>query len=396
MSLVLIVVAGTAFLLISSVSLLTWRSARMLRRQVAELAARDESVPNQFAEAIDNEQLVEAFRALSDGLVIVDRDGEVVLRNAAAARFHGARHADALAEQAIDEVARAALRGDPVERELQLYGPPPETLRLRAVPLRRGSVVIGAVASIHDVSEAHRIDSVRRDFVANVSHELKTPIGALALLADTLVDGVDGADPDVMRHLAGRVVGEADRLGRIVDDLLDLSLIEAEEGSERNSTSVAGVVGEAVERVRPAAEVNGVAIHVEEIGAEAVIVCDRRRVVGALTSLLDNALKYSDAPASIEVEATHEQGQIAITVRDYGIGIPTRDLERIFERFYRVDRARSRDTGGTGLGLAIVRHVARTHGGEVTVESREGEGSTFRFMIPDQPLRAVPGVAEAS
>src|SRR5680860_230177 len=116
MSLVLIVVAGTAFLLISSVSLLTWRSARMLRRQVAELAARDESVPNQFAEAIDNEQLVEAFRALSDGLVIVDRDGEVVLRNAAAARFHGARHADALAEQAIDEVARAALRGDPVER----------------------------------------------------------------------------------------------------------------------------------------------------------------------------------------------------------------------------------------------------------------------------------------
>jgi len=391
----LAVVAGAALVLVAALLALTWRSSRLLRRQVAELGAgrvggrATKDVPD----ALDREHLVEAFRALSDGVVIVDRDGDVLLRNAAAARFHAARHADALGEQAIDELLAAALEGDPGERELLLYGPPRESLLVRAVPIRRGSIVIGAVAFTRDMSDARRIDSVRRDFVANVSHELKTPIGALSLLAETVAAS---EDPAVVRQLAERVLGEADRLSRIVDDLLDLSLIEAQESPERESVEVTRLVAEAVDRVRPAADAAGIPLQVGEIADDLSVVCDRQRVVGALTNLLDNGVKYSDPGNAVEVDAVHETDRLALTVRDHGIGVPTRDLERIFERFYRVDRARSRDTGGTGLGLSIVRHVAQAHGGEVTVESREGEGSTFRFVIPDRPLRAIGGVAEAS
>ena len=386
----LAVIAGAAVMLLAASSVLTWRSSRALRRQIAELAAERS---HRGPASPDREHLVEAFRALSDGVVIVDRDGEILLRNAAASRFQSARHADALGEQAIDELIGAALGGDPGERELQLYGPPKEALLVRAVPIRRGSVVIGAVAFTRDTSDARRIDSVRRDFVANVSHELKTPIGALALLAETLAAG---GDPEVMHRLAERVLGEAERLGRIVDDLLHLSLIEAQESPDRESVPVRRLVTEAVDRVQPASEAAGIAFRVAEVSEDLTIVCDRQRVVGALTNLLDNSVKYSDAGDIVEIDAGHEADRLAVTVRDHGIGIPTRDLERIFERFYRVDRARSRDTGGTGLGLSIVRHVAQAHGGEVTVESREGEGSTFRFVIPDRPLRAVGGVAEAS
>ena len=396
MTVVLSVIVGATLVLLVVGSVTGWRTARALRRQVDALAVGGSAGPSRgdvVPDRLDRGQLVEAIDALSDGVVIVDRDGEVMLRNTAAARFHAARHADALAEQVIDEVLGHALGGDPAQRELQLYGPPRESLLVHALPLRRGSVVIGAVAFIRDMSEVRRIDSVRRDFVANVSHELKTPIGALSLLSETLAESDDAA---VMRQLATRVLGEADRLGRIVDDLLDLSLIEAQEAPDRESVAVARIVSDAVDRVKPFADGRGIPIRVADIAPELSVVCDHQRVVSALTNLLDNAVKYSDTPEPVEIDAMHEQDRLAITVRDHGIGIPTRDLERIFERFYRVDRARSRETGGTGLGLSIVRHVAQAHGGEVTAESREGEGSTFRFVIPDRPLRAVDGVAEAS
>jgi two-component system sensor histidine kinase SenX3 len=231
---------------------------------------------------------------------------------------------------------------------------------------------------VQDVSEAHRVESVRRDFVANVSHELKTPIGALELLAETLASE---SDPEVTRPLAERMVKEAERLGRIVDDLLDLSLIETQETPRRDAIPVDVLVDQAVDRLRPAAMMASIELHVRH-GADAVLTCDRRQIVSAISNLLDNALKYSEAGSTIEVTDSTVDGDIEITVADHGIGVPSRDLERIFERFYRVDQARSRDTGGTGLGLAIVRHVAQAHGGEITVESVEGQGSTFRIRLP--------------
>jgi two-component system sensor histidine kinase SenX3 len=215
--------------------------------------------------------------------------------------------------------------------------------------------------------------------VANVSHELKTPIGALALLAETMATTDDA---EVMHELADRVVREAERLSRIVEDLLDLSTIEAQEAPERTAVALPALVSECIELVQASAARAAVDVRLAPPPPEISIVVDARQLRSALINLLDNAIKYSAPGDTVEVGASVERGQIAIVVRDHGIGIPTRDLERIFERFYRVDRARSRDTGGTGLGLSIVRHVARAHGGDVTVQSREGQGATFTLSIP--------------
>jgi two-component system sensor histidine kinase SenX3 len=220
---------------------------------------------------------------------------------------------------------------------------------------------------------------VRRDFVANVSHELKTPIGALGLLAETMAATDDTA---VVRQLADRVVRESDRLARIVDDLLDLSTIEAQEAPTRGPMPVRLLLSESVADVQAAATAAAVPLSLGPEPADIEIFCDPRQMRSALVNLLDNAIKYSGPEQPVEVGACVVDERVAFVVRDHGIGIPTRDLERIWERFYRVDRARSRDTGGTGLGLAIVRHVAQAHGGEVTVQSREGEGSTFTLYIP--------------
>jgi two-component system sensor histidine kinase SenX3 len=189
-------------------------------------------------------------------------------------------------------------------------------------------------------------------------------------------------DPSVVQQLADRVVREADRLSRIVDDLLDLSTIEAQESPSRAPIPVRLLVAETVDLVQAAADLAEVPIRISPQPPEIEIACDRRQMRSALMNLLDNAIKYSGPGQSIEVGAQVEGDRLELVVRDHGIGIPTRDLERIFERFYRVDRARSRDTGGTGLGLAIVRHVVQAHGGEVTVTSSEGEGSTFTIQVP--------------
>jgi two-component system sensor histidine kinase SenX3 len=321
-------------------------------------------------------RLAEALDASTEGVVVVDQEGNEVFRNAAAERFRDARHSDAVAAGAIDDLLAQALRGVASERDLQLFGPPRALLHIRSVPLGEGRE--GAAVFVEDHSELRRVESVRRDFVANVSHELKTPIGAMELLAETIAAE---SDPAVTRPLAERMVQEAERLGRIVDDLLDLSLIETQEAPTRDLMSIRALVDEAVDRLRPAALMAGLALVVEH-GTDATLLCDRRQVVSALSNLLDNAVKYTEAGGRITVVTSDTLGRIAVAVTDSGIGVPGRDLERIFERFYRVDQARSRDTGGTGLGLAIVRHVAQAHAGEVSVTSVEGQGSTFTIVFP--------------
>ena len=352
-------------------------------RESEERVARAEAVQHWMLAALDE---------ATDAIVVVDRIGREIVRNAPARRFGGARHGEVLAQDAVDELLRAALDGITSQRELQLYGPPAQVLQLRSFPLRRDGEVVGAVAFTRDVSEARRVESVRRDFVANVSHELKTPIGALGLLAETMA-ATD--DPTVVQQLADRVVREADRLSRIVDDLLDLSTIEAQEAPSRAPIPVRLLVSETVDLVQAAADLADVPIRVSPEPPEIEIACDRRQMRSALMNLIDNAIKYSGPHQPVEVGAHLVGDRIALVVRDHGIGIPTRDLERIFERFYRVDRARSRETGGTGLGLAIVRHVAQAHGGDVTVDSREGEGSTFTIQVPISNGGARP-VPEAS
>jgi two-component system sensor histidine kinase SenX3 len=237
----------------------------------------------------------------------------------------------------------------------------------------------GTVAVIRDTTERRQLDAVRRDFVANVSHELRTPVGALAVLAETLADE---EDLEVVRRLAGRISGEVARAEQMIVDLLDLSRIESDAPAPAEPISVVDIVSAAVERVAPKALDHQVVINVASLSGDLEIPGRQGELISALANLLDNAVAYSDADRSVDVTAREDGAWVDFVVRDDGIGIPGKELERIFERFYRVDRARSRDTGGTGLGLSIVRHVAHNHGGTVTVASREGEGSTFVLRVP--------------
>lgn len=341
-------------------------------------------------------RLAGALDHIDVGIVVADERSDVVYRNAAARVLENSRGGDMIAENAVSQALVEAQGGERPERTLELFSPTRHTVSIRAYPMfastgkgedlsaglrliSGGSDVVGAVAVIEDISERRRLDDVRRDFVANVTHELKTPIGALSLLAETL-DGED--DPEVVTRLSARVATEAGRLSKIIDELLDLSRIEVNDTPASELISIHRLVGDAVGPLRSSAEVHGIDLVVGEAPASLSVLGDRRDLVSAVGNLVDNGLKYSENGGRVSVSVTSSEGWIDISVSDTGIGIPSRDLERIFERFYRVDRARSRSTGGTGLGLSIVRHIANNHHGSVAVRSVEGEGSTFTLRLP--------------
>jgi two-component system sensor histidine kinase SenX3 len=325
-------------------------------------------------------RLDRALGAIPEGVVVTDQQGAVVLRNAAADRFAEARHGDALVAAAVDElVAEVIDTGRAASRTLDLFGPPRRALVIDVAPLLGEGRAVGTLALIGDVTERRRLEAMRRDFVANISHELKTPVGALSLLAETMIGETD---PDVGRRLAERMMNEAIRVAHTIEDLIQLSRIEADEEAVREPVSVQQILAEAVTRLDPAAEHAGIHLDVAEANPRLTLLGDRRQLVSALSNLIDNAVKYSDPGSVVEVRSGTDGQEVWISVIDHGIGIPARDLERVFERFYRVDHARSRQTGGTGLGLAIVRHVVNNHEGAVEVDSRMGEGSTFTLRFP--------------
>jgi two-component system sensor histidine kinase SenX3 len=235
---------------------------------------------------------------------------------------------------------------------------------------------------------------VRRDFVANVSHELKTPVGALALLAETLLDAVD--DPEASRRFAERIQHESQRLARLVKELLELSRLQgAEPLPAPLPVAVDRIVNEVIDRTRTAAAARRISIRVG-VDRGLTVYGSEGQLVTAVANLVENAIAYSPEETWVRIAASVADGVVAIEVADQGIGIDSPDLDRIFERFYRTDQARSRDTGGTGLGLAIVRHIAVNHGGRIDVESRVGSGSTFTLRLPASPpavtLPFPPGV----
>jgi two-component system sensor histidine kinase SenX3 len=354
--------------------------AEALLREIEAAAAE----VGERAEAAERrtQRVTAGLDSLSVGVVICDERGDEVYRNMAASSFGRARMGDVLADQAVSETIEEARRGTSSERSLELFSPVRRNLTIRAFPIGSPEGPLGAVAVVEDVSERRRLDAIRRDFVANVSHELKTPVGALSLLAETL-DGED--DPEVVSRLSARVATEAERLGRIIDDLLDLSRIEANEGPSFEWVSLHELLVEATESIRPVAEAREIKLDVDDPLPHLGVPGDRHDLVSAISNLVENAVKYSERASLVRVRVDVDTDAVRIGVSDQGIGIPTRDLGRIFERFYRVDRARSRLTGGTGLGLSIVRHVAANHGGTVRVTSREGEGSTFILELPARP-----------
>ena len=311
---------------------------------------------------------------LSLGVVVAGASGRIHFRNKAAGAMSGS-YIGLLVDDTVERVLTQAREGTETRQTLELYGPPRIAVVITASPLDGG----GALATIEDVSERRRVDAVRTDFVANISHELKTPVGALAVLAEALADE---DDLGVVHRVADRMVDEAHRLSRTIDDLLELSRIELGEEPVRDVVAVADVVDGAVDRARQLAEVRTIGIEVLEVPPGVRVLGDRRQLVSALGNLVENAVKYSEPGSAVQVRVRVEGSSVELMVADHGIGIPAQDHDRIFERFYRVDKGRSRDTGGTGLGLSIVRHVATNHRGDVLVSSQEGEGSTFVLRIP--------------
>src|SRR5690242_355623 len=325
-----------------------------------------------------------AFSATDVGLVVIDRSGVAVLANARARELGvvtgdkpDARAAAACAE-VRDRGTEMAVDLSPLDRRLR--GPAAVLAHVR--PLVDGYAMIEAT----DTSDAVRLEATRRDFVANVSHELKTPVGAVGLLAEAVLDAAD--DPTEVRRFGTKIVSEANRLGNLVTELIALSRLTGAEGlPELSRVAIDEVVDEALGRTRLSAEAARIEIVVDKpIGLE--VDGDQTLLITALCNLIENAIAYSPAETPVSVSRRQVGDSVEIAVTDRGIGIAPEHQRRVFERFFRVDPARSRATGGTGLGLAIVKHVLANHGGEVRLWSSPGTGSTFTMRLPLAPDRA--------
>lgn len=355
--------------------LLGWLVAAMLIRRSDATGIPDTVEATELA--------FEVFSRATAGYVVTDREGNVLLANQRAHDLLVVR-AGMCDPRVLDAVDRTVVSGEPVDVDLGRRGGPDAVIDeadrsvVQAVvePLMGELVLVTAM----DESAARQVETIRRDFVANVSHELKTPVGAIALLAEAVLDGAD--DPEMVRHFSGKMLREATRLGTLVNELIALSRLQG--GLPLQDMSVVevdSVISEAVGRLVTAAETSGIAV-VTDDPSGLLVRGDRTLLVTALTNLVDNAISYSPGGTMVSVSRSRTADSVDIAVTDRGIGIPPEHQRRVFERFFRVDPARSRSTGGTGLGLAIVKHIAANHGGQALLWSRVGTGSTFTLRLP--------------
>ena len=314
------------------------------------------------------------------GVIIVDAMGEDIFRNNMAADLKRARHADALIEAAVAEVVEVSITGQYAHKELELWGPPPRSLKLLGLPTMEHGECVGATVTIEDTTLETETQRVRRDLVANISHELRTPVGAMVSLSETLEQA---DDPAVRHRMIERVKTQAIRLSEIVDDLLILAHVEASDTSVFEAVDIASIAGLVLEQASEAAEARGVSlIALNHAKVPVVVDGNRNQLMSVVANLCDNAIKYSPDGSRVVLSVDRDDRSAFITVKDTGVGVPEAEMDRIFERFYRVDTARSRETGGSGLGLAIVRNAIKIHGGTIAVRSVEGRGSTFVAQLP--------------
>ena len=326
------------------------------------------------------DEVIRVLSVLPSASLVVAADG-LVLRSSARAMALGLVSRSAVTiPDIVHLIDRVAEDGHAREQEMRVRRPPLGRelleLRVRVAPLGTGAILV----LIDDLAEERRVDVVRRDFVANVSHELKTPVGALSLLAEAVLAASD--DADQVRHFAERMQLEANRLSHLIQDVIDLSRLQGDDPiTHAEIVDVDDLIQRAIEEVRTLALRQEIELVVGD-PCGGVVFADHGQLLTALRNLLSNAIAYSPSHTRVAVGAKLIDSIVEISVKDQGIGIPVNDLDRIFERFYRVDQARSHVTGGTGLGLAIVKHVCQNHGGECTVWSEPGVGSTFTLRLP--------------
>jgi two-component system sensor histidine kinase SenX3 len=338
------------------------------------------SVPDGVEEVID---------ALETAGIVLDASNNVVTCSTAAVALGLVWNHALVHQELVTLVDGVRNEGVAANEEVQLprgpFGDAQVHLLVRAAPLGSRFVLVLA----DDRTEAHRLEDVRRDFVANISHELKTPIGAVGLLAEALGSAAD--EPDEVRRFAHRLTIEAERLRSLTHEIIELSRLQAKDALEHaDQVQVDSVIAQAVDANRVAAESHRITI-VAQAEAGAVVWGDEAMLVTAVHNLIANAIQYSPDGTRVGVGVTRRDGAVEIAVTDQGVGIPESERDRVFERFFRVDSARSRQTGGTGLGLSIVKHVVQNHGGDVRVWSQQGRGSTFTIRLPEaEPAAAAP------
>ena len=322
----------------------------------------------------------EIVERVSEGILVLDERLRPVLANTAAKEMLGLHEHSLparLPSEDLSSIAARAQAGRAVEQLVSLWWPAPRILKVAAMNLGNGG---GVLVTMQDVTEEQRAQRIRREFVAHASHELKSPVAGIQALAGAINQAL-ADDPDAVARFSERLVGEADRLGRLINDLLDLSRLEDAPNAPEGPVEVTEIARRQAELVGPDAETKGMSL-TSIIASSAWVRGDAQQLALLIRNLLDNAIRYTPEGGTVALQVGETNGEVVITVSDDGIGIPLEAQARVFERFYRVDRARSRERGGTGLGLAIVKHVAELHGGRVELQSELGRGSSFMASIP--------------
>jgi len=340
--------------------------------------------------AVEKSRLEAILRNMVDGVLLVDSRRKLVMVNPAAEAMFGITAREVLGKDHLEvtyhfdldeQMQKVLTDGQPRTLEIRRARPREEILEARLAPFGDGTER-GVLVVLRNVTRARQLEKMRREFVASVAHELRTPLTAIRGFAETLLDGAL-EEPEAARQFVGIIKQESEALSRLIEDLLDLSHIESGKWKMyREPIQPVQLVTEAVERLMPKAKERGIDLRLQVPEALPQITGDPGRLAQVLGNLMDNALKYTARGGSVTVSAWEEGPWVKISVADTGVGIPQADLPRVFERFYRVDKARSRSTGGTGLGLAIAKHIVEAHGGTIGVDSEVGKGTTFTFALP--------------
>ncbi len=353
-----------------------------------DMAARIETQMTRLS--TERNRLDTILSSMGEGVMVTDNNGTVTMANPSFRTLFSL--ADYVEGESLIEITRQPALNDTLKKvlstheeileEITLQAPEEKTILTHWVPLLESGAMVGVVAVFHDISDIKRLEKIRRDFVANVSHELRTPVAVIKGYAETLISDGQKMDPERVAHFSKIIHNHSERLTSLISDLLTLSQLESGKLElNMQPVNIQGAVNRACSLLEPRARDKEITIRREAIQEAEPVLADLGRLEQVLINLLDNAIKYTPHNGSVTISADDLETMIRINVADTGFGIPTKDLPRIFERFYRVDAARSRELGGTGLGLSIVKHIVQAHGGTVSVESIPGKGSTFSFTV---------------
>jgi two-component system phosphate regulon sensor histidine kinase PhoR len=370
------------------------RIIHVSKDEIGELAATLNKMAQDIEDKIkevktQNQKLAAIFNSMIEGIIVVDKISHIISINPTIEKIfsvsrkevEGRAFLEAIRNNDIYEVISSVLtKGKPLSAEISLILPVRRTFEINATPIFDNNVVSGCLIVIHDITEIRRLETVRSDFVANVSHELKTPLTSIKGFVETLLEGALD-DKENNRNFLKIIQDHAERLDTLVNDLLSLSHLESKEIMlKKTNFNLKQQVESVISGFRSQLKKKDIEIK-NDLPAGISLAADKDKLEQVVTNLIDNAIKFNKEKGFVRVFSEEINGKLKITVEDSGIGIPEKDIPRIFERFYRVDKARSRELGGTGLGLSIVKHIVELHNGSVGVESTEGIGSTFWFIL---------------